>query len=264
MNFIEIEQSTKTEEWSMIDLHSHSHYEIYFLEKGNRTFFLSSELYRLSAPVLIIIPPHTLHKTEGAAFARYNINVSEDYLDDFQKHVLTKKSLVIIKLNNKENETFKDIFNQMCEVDKRQKYANSKIKSLFSYFIYLLSNIYAEKTSPNNSKEKPIPPQILKIIEYLNLHYNENITPSDISDLFYISKGALIYNFNKYINCSPIEYLLSIRLTRAKEFLQRTNKSIGEISELCGFSSANYFSLIFKQKENLSPLGYRKHQQNKL
>ena len=87
MNFIEIEQSTKTEEWSMIDLHSHSHYEIYFLEKGNRTFFLSSELYRLSAPVLIIIPPHTLHKTEGSAFARYNINVSEDYLDDFQKHV---------------------------------------------------------------------------------------------------------------------------------------------------------------------------------
>jgi len=263
MNFIEIEKSTKKEEWSMIDLHSHSHYEIYFLEKGNRTFFLSNALYRLTAPVLIVIPPHTLHKTEGAAFSRYNINVSEDYLDDFQKYVLTKKALNIINLNNKKIETLQDIFKQMSEVDKRQKFSNSKIKSLFSYLILQLSSISTEAISPNIIKEKSVPPQILKIIEYLNSHYSDNITTSDISNLFYISKGALIYNFNKYIKCSPIEYLLNIRLTKAKEYLQKTKKKISEISELCGFSSANYFSLIFKQKENLSPMEYRKHQLNK-
>jgi transcriptional regulator GlxA family with amidase domain len=54
-----------------------------------------------------------------------------------------------------------------------------------------------------------------------------------------------------------------VRLTKAKKMLVDTHKSVGEISELCGFSSANYFGLIFKQKEHLSPLQYRKNQQSK-
>lgn len=263
MSFIEIEKSTKTEEWSMIDLHSHSHYEIYFLTEGNRTFFLSNALYRITAPVLIIIPPHTLHKTEGSAFSRYNVNVSEDYLDDFQKYVLNKNALSIIKLNGKDNQLLENIFNLMNEIDGRQRFYPSKIRSIFSYLVFQLSTISAETITSNASKENAVPPQILKILEYLNLNFNENITTTTISDIFYISKSSLIYNFNKYIKCTPIEYLLNIRLTKAKEYLQKTNKGIGEIAELCGFSSANYFSLIFKKKENMSPLSYRKHQKNK-
>ena len=263
MNFIEIEKSTKIEEWSMIDLHSHSHYEIYFLQKGNRTFFLSNALYHLNAPVLIIIPPHVLHKTEGSAFERYNVNVSENYLDDFQKHVLQEKALSVIKLNSEQNMLFESIFNQMNAVNKLEKFSDSILKTLFSYSILQINNLSTQTLSSSVSKDKFVPPQILKVIEYLNLHYNDTVTTLDISNLFYISKSSLIYNFNKYIKCTPIEYLLNIRLTKAKELLANTKKSIGEISELCGFSSANYFSLIFKQKESISPLSYRKHQQNK-
>lgn len=263
MSFIEIEKSMKNEEWSMIDLHSHSHYEIYFLQKGNRTFFLSNTLYKLTGPVLIIIPPHILHKTEGDKFERYNINVSENYLDDFQKHVLNKKALSIIKLNDKQSAVLENLFNQMNEIDKLQKFHSSIIKAIFSYLIIQINNFSTEIISRNTNNEKNVPPQILKIIEYLNEHYAENITSTLISNKFFISKGALIYNFNKYIKCSPVEYLLNIRLVRAKELLQKTNKSIEEISELCGFSSANYFGLIFKRKESMSPLAYRKHQRNK-
>lgn len=263
MRFIEIEKSIKNEEWSMIDLHSHSHYEIYFLQKGNRTFFLSNALYHLTAPVLIIIPPHALHKTEGSAFERFNVNVSENYLDEFQKHILNKKALSIIKLNSVQYACLEDIFNQMSEVNRLQKYSDSILKALFSFLVLQISNLAHETLSSNVSKENSVPPQLLKVIEYFNEHYFENLTLAHISQLFYISKGSLIYNFNKYMKCSPVEYLLNIRLTRAKELLQKTNKSIEEISELCGFSSANYFGLIFKKKEHISPLAYRKHQRNK-
>ena len=95
MPFIEVELSKKTEEWSMHDLHSHSHYEIYLLSEGQRSFFLSNRLYILNAPTLIVIPPNAMHKTEGGPFERYNINVSAAYLDPFQKDVLNRKSLQI-------------------------------------------------------------------------------------------------------------------------------------------------------------------------
>ena len=65
------------------------------------------------------------------------------------------------------------------------------------------------------------------------------------------------------MNCSPIDFLLNVRLNKAKEMLLHTKKSVGDVSEACGFSSANYFGLIFKQKEGLSPANYRKHEQTK-
>ncbi len=264
MNFIEVEKSVRNEEWSMIDLHSHSHYEIYLLKKGNRTFFLSNALYHLTAPVLIIIPPHVLHKTEGTAFERYNINVSESYLNDFQKHVFSEKALSVIKLTPEQNKQITEIFERMNGVNKRTKFADDIIKTLFLYTTFLLSNISSETLSSKVSEEKSVPPLMLKVIEYLNVNYASKITLNDISDKFYISKGTLIYNFNKYLKCSPIDYLLSIRTTKAKELLQKTKKSINEIAELCGFSSANYFGLIFKKKEKMSPLAYRKHQHSKV
>ena len=81
MSFIEVEKSVREKEWDMTDLHSHSHYEIYFLISGTRKFFLVDKMYHISAPCLIVIPPYTMHKTEGFAFTRININVSATSLN---------------------------------------------------------------------------------------------------------------------------------------------------------------------------------------
>ena len=264
MSFIEVEKSIKNEEWSMIDLHSHSHYEIYFLQKGKRTFFLSNALYRLEAPVLIIIPPHVLHKTEGGAFSRFNVNVSDDYLDDFQKHVLQDKALTIFKLNDEKTCLFEDIFEQMNNLNKLEKFSSFILKTLFSYMVLQINELFVSTQHLSVNQEKFVPPQILKVIDFLNVNFAKNLTLTNISKKFFISKNTLIYNFNKYIKCSPVEYVLNLRIVKAKELLERTNKSVNEISEICGFSSANYFGLIFKKIEKISPLAYRKHQKNKV
>ena len=264
MKFIEIEKDVKKKEWSMIDLHSHPHYEIYFLQKGSRTFFLSNALYKLTAPVMIIIPPHVLHKTEGGVFERCNINVSDSYLDDFQKHVLSENALSVIKLDSKQSSALTSVFNKLISVDKRKKFSENILNTLFSYAIFLISDLQKTTFEPNAAEAQPVPPLILKIIDYLNTNFADKITLTNISKNFFISKGTLIYNFNKFLGCSPIDYLLNIRITKAKELLINTKKSVNEISELCGFSSANYFGLIFKHKENLSPLTYRKYQRAKL
>ena len=263
MHFIEIEKGVTTEPWSMIDLHSHSHYEIYFLTKGKRRFFLSNTLYSLTAPVIIIIPPYTMHKTEGDAFERFNLNVSTSYLDEFQKYTLTRKALLPISLNDKNKAEFVKILEKATKVDKQSKFAENIIKSLFSYLIMLISELDDCALHPAISINKDVPPVVLKVIDYLNTHYFDKITLSSIANKFYVSKGSLIYSFNKFMDCSPIDYLLNIRLTKAKELLLNSKKSIGEISELCGFSSANYFGLIFKQKEKLSPANYKKYQNQK-
>lgn len=263
MAFIEIEKWVYEQEWGMHDLHSHPHYEFYCLTKGSRSFFLSNALYKLDAPAIIVIPPHVMHKTEGGAFERYNVNVSLNYLDDFQKEVLTKKSLCILKPNATETAELLSLLDQLKTVDKRQKYGETILNTLFSYFVLTVSKITSGNQTPHTEMKNSIPPLILKVIDYINENYDQKQTLDELAKIFFVSKTTLIYNFKKYTNCSLIDFLLNVRLTKAKELLLNTKKSVNEISELCGFSSSNYFGLIFKRKENLSPANYRKHQKNK-
>ena len=262
MAFIEIEKSVRENEWSMQELHSHSHYELYFLSKGTRSFFLSNSLYQVTAPIVIVIPPHVMHKTEGDAFERYNFNVDAAYLDPYQKEVLETQALRIIKPSPTQAEQLTALLDNAILANERQKHASHVTRALFSYCVYLLENLQ-NALSPNATTQSDIPPLVLKIIDFLHVHYAETLTLQSISNVFLVSKATLLYNFKKYTNCSPIDFLLNIRLTKAKEWLSKSELSVNEIAERCGFSSANYFGLIFKQKEGISPLRYRKNQREK-
>ena len=263
MAFIEVERAVKTGDWSMHDLHSHPHYEIYFLKSGERSFFLSNALFKLEAPIILIIPPHALHKTEGGAFERYNVNVSPNYLDDYQKGILQSKALHILKPTALEMQRFVEHLETAIK-EKNSKHGEDITRILFSYLVFLLDKLPQDELSPKATAKDSIPPIILKIIDYLNEHYAEKITLASIAEKFFLSQTALSYAFKKHMDCTLIDFLLSIRITKAKEYLLNSKKSVETIAELCGFSSANYFGLIFKQKEKLSPSQYRKYQNTKI
>ena len=260
MAFIEIDKSVHGEDWSMHDFHSHAHYEIYFLVKGSRSFFLSNALYKLDGPAVIVIPPHVVHKTEGGSFERYNVNFSESYIDDFQKEILQSRALQILKLTAKEATNLLNLIQEGYSLDKTKKRGEYELRTLFSYGIYLLHKSAPQHQTPQALSKTAMPPLVLKVLEYLNEHYQENVTLDGLSEHFFVAKPTLLYNFKKYVNRSPIDFLLTVRLAKAKQLLTSTKQSVNEISNLCGFSSPNYFGLIFKKKEGISPLTYRKNQ----
>lgn len=261
--FLEVEESIKTVPWNMNGLHSHSHYEIFFLTKGEREYFFTNVEYHIQAPCLIIIPPHTMHMTEGGPFERTIIDVSEDYLNPYQKAVLTEKSTKILKPSEEQSKELLCLFREMVETDRHSKHADDVLNALFSYTLHVISKIESPSINSVSFEKSYIPPLVLKAVNYLNASYGENHTLESLAKHFFVSKATIMYNFNKYLHCPPMDYLLTLRLSRAKEELMNTDKSIKEISESCGFSSPNYFSLIFKRKENISPGNYRKYQNTK-
>ena len=264
MPFIEFEKSIKDKDWSMLELHSHQHYEIYFLSKGTRTILFSDSLYKISAPSLIIIPPNFVHKTEGSSFERYNINVTKNYLNAFQLNVLEEKKIKVHKLSTLESKTILNLLNNAYSLKSEDKYYSFKQNAIFSALILEFEKLGSSVIAPQTSTQKSLPTSILKILDYMAINCDKNFTLDKISSKFFISKNTLIYNFNKHVGRSPMDYLLTVRLNKAKQLLAVTLKSISKISEECGFSSANYFGLIFKKKTGVSPLEYRKIQKNKL
>ncbi len=66
-------------------------------------------------------------------------------------------------------------------------------------------------------------------------------------------------NFTTHTGLSPHQYLLELRLVRARNLLTETELSIKEIAVQTGFEDEHYFSRLFRQKLNLTPSQWRRH-----
>ena len=265
MNFIEAEKSVREKEWDMSNLHSHSHYELYFLLSGTRNFFLNDRMYKMSAPCFTVISPYIMHKTEGTGFSRINVNVAKDCLNPYELSVLNRLSEKIIPLSKIESEKIFPVLEtavKICETE--DKYSSYKLNGILSFLVLLMDGAEEEKAlSPVKANTERVSPVVLKIIDYISSHYAENISLTTLSEKFYLSKVSLCAYFKAAMNCTVGEYLIKLRLNKARQYLSSTKKSVEEISALCGFSSGAYMGLIFKNKIGLSPLQYRKLQNSK-
>lgn len=262
MDFLEFDEISATTKCTMPQPHSHDYYELYFLLDGKREFFIENKMFIVPKNTLVVVPPFHVHKTEGGPYHRININVSPSLLDKNQNEFLMKAAESIAF---KINDDYKDVIIKLLEEGAKVQSINIKSKkdyllSLAKSIILFLSlqNSVSLSLASSAYSMKAVSPEVLKIIYYINTHYNQPITLKILCDVFFMSKVSLCKKFKDVMNCSIMEYVMRIRLNKAKVLLRNTTKSIEEVAFECGFSSANYFGLIFKKEIGLSPLNYKK------
>ena len=88
MEFLEIERRNETKAFNMSYTQFHDYYELYFLLSGEREFFIESKLFLLQSGSFCIVPPFSMHKTEGEAYERINLYVSKNLLTDSENAFL--------------------------------------------------------------------------------------------------------------------------------------------------------------------------------
>ena len=263
MSFTEIEYRQQKKEWNMANLQTHNFYEIYYLLKGERYFFIENQIFTLQENSIVIIPPFHMHKTEGGPYKRINVYISPDLLDENEKKFLDScSSFSSFRLNPSDNKTALSLFRPfVSKTDAKDDFLKKKYSlSFVKSFLYILqsSTLTPISSSSVTTQEDANKNIILDIVAYINTHFHENITLELIQNNFFISKNTLCKKFQQIMKCSVIEYCSAVRLNEAKHLLVTTEKSVEEIADLCGYSSANYFSLLFKSKTGIAPSYYRK------
>lgn len=113
-----------------------------------------------------------------------------------------------------------------------------------------------------SAERRSVPGYIDGIMERMTSDYASHITLDSLAAEFNVSKYHLSREFKKYTGYSPNEYLISVRINRAKELLRRTNHSVGEISQLTGCGDVNHFIQLFKSREKTTPAAFRRHWQD--
>ena len=96
------------------------------------------------------------------------------------------------------------------------------------------------------------------MIAYVQRHYQEPITLTDLAAAGMISKSLCNAIFREQLNQTPIGYLVKYRIDKSIELLQSTSMSVTDIALAVGFNGQSYFSEIFHRHMGVSPKTYRK------
>ena len=100
--------------------------------------------------------------------------------------------------------------------------------------------------------------ELLEVKSYLDEHYTEKIVLDDLAERFFINKFYMTRIFKETYGMTINNYLISRRITRAKQLLRFTDMTVDEIGNAAGMGDANYFSRMFRKVEGSSPREYRK------
>ena len=104
------------------------------------------------------------------------------------------------------------------------------------------------------TKELPI---VDKIKDIIQKNLSSDLSLKDISDKLGISQYYMCHVFKRAANLTVLEYKNAQKISKAKDLLVNSDKSITDIALDCGFNNASYFSKLFTELETVSPSQYR-------
>lgn len=101
--------------------------------------------------------------------------------------------------------------------------------------------------------------KLLPVLKYIEENFDKNITLDEISDIINLSPQHLCNIFKKTFQATPYEYLIRMRIQKAKELLlKNSNMQIKQVCFEVGFKNPSYFSYMFKKLEGITPLQFKK------
>ena len=93
---------------------------------------------------------------------------------------------------------------------------------------------------------------------YIRAHYAEPLSLDALLAQTPVSKSWFLRLFRQYTGTTPYNFLLSTRITRAKELLVLTDFAVSEVAHQVGFGDESNFSTRFTAMVGQSPQQYRK------
>ncbi|WP_018916921.1 GlxA family transcriptional regulator [Vreelandella zhanjiangensis] len=107
-------------------------------------------------------------------------------------------------------------------------------------------------------QNQTLPEKLKTSLQLMKNNIEEPLSISEIANWVNISRRQLERLFCNYVNASPSRYYMELRLTRARQLLQQTNKPVAEIAVAAGFVSISHFRSCFYQLFNITPGQFRK------
>lgn len=138
---------------------------------------------------------------------------------------------------------------------------NGLLKIFFAELVdYRNKQILEEQLRNANDAEKL--PHVRKAIAYINDNYASKIKINELADHMGVNRSYLASSFKRATGYSPKEYLLCLRMEKAKSLLEKTDMPVNAVANSVGYTDQLAFSRMFKDYAGVSPKAFR--EENKI
>lgn len=254
----------------VITTHWHEEAEFTLITEGNCLYQIDLVDYEVKEGDILFIPPLFLHSI--------SLNTNKQFLSEtyvFHINFLGGNSTDICStryLTPMMNQEFsmpclitpehpayvslRKIFSQITTLyDEALVGYELALKSLFLQTIFLLLQYSKKNTS---SETQASSDKLKQVLDYIELHYAESISISELAKLCYFSDYHFMRFFKKHMSMTCMEYINNLRLEKAVELFEQGNSSILDVSLSVGFHNLSYFHRAFKKKYHMTPLSFIK------
>jgi AraC-like DNA-binding protein len=236
--------------------HAHrDYYQIYYAAEGRGDFVINGDPCPLEENMLIFAHPGVKHGIKPVSGGK-TIKTLEVKFVIFNNDLAAELQNIphVYRGNADLRNLLYQVFNEGI---KKDLYYDKTAIHFFSAFLYKL--IRQHKNFDNNPeditfRQKPA----AKIKEYLNLHYQEDISLDRLAEVIGYTKNYLCRIFRENTGITINEYLSDVRISRAADLLASTDMEIAEVSKAAGYTNIFHFIKKFKKIIGIPPGGYRK------
>ncbi len=242
----------------------HNFWELVYVTEGSVFVSEDSRVYELSEGDIIFHKPMEFHKiwVEKDQHARAIILSFES--DD---ETLDELSHGVYKLDAERQSNFEEFFSMLDENFSlnfyvRRKEAHDPIaeKLTFLNFETFLLSLLSSRNTKRGRQYNVGAMNYKMIIDTMNENLSKNLSIEELAALCNLSVSNLKKIFAKYAGGGVMKHFNRLEIKKAMKLL-RIGLSISEISYQLGFSSQNYFAVVFRRETGMLPSEFR-HAQN--
>lgn len=212
-------------------------YGLSFCKSGQITYCHNKEKVISDVSCAILLPKnktYTLKGDKAGVFTVVNFDCTEELCD------------TVVAIPIEDNTSYINDFEKMKQLSLFEG-NNAEIMSILYHTFHRLYQ--------KNSNCKIIMPAI----NYIKNNYqNPELSNELLAKKCNISEVYFRKMFLKHFSLTPKQYILDIRISKAKQLLSEGILKINAVAFECGFSNQYHFCRIFKEKTGLTPTQYMK------
>ncbi len=199
-----------------------------------------------------------IKKVESESLSLGFIKKGEKYAFDF---IEEEETLPCVIAEHKEEDSCFALIKLSGEGSEVFEYLNERAFVGGESFFKFARAAFEFKDSALASGEikKEIKIAIDKILEDIAENYHKKISLSYYASKYHYNPTYLSQQFKLYVGMNFIDYVIKVRLEKAKIFMRDKSLNMNEIAYKLGYDDYSHFSKIFKKHEGMSPQDYRKN-----
>ena len=236
--------------------HFHEYYVIGFLEDGARRMWCRDSVCDLGPGDLVLLNPRDSHRcapVDGTPLDYRAFNIRPEIMERLCAGVTGRPGLPRFTRNTVPGSDAACSLRSLYRMVAGRASRLEKEEAL----CFLLEQVLREHTVSLLPEAETASVPIQALCGYMEAHYQENITLDRLAAMTPFSKSYMLRSFTRQVGVSPYRYLQTVRLNRARSFLERGIPP-AEAAVMAGFSDQSHFTHFFKDFTGLTPKQYQR------